>query len=98
VSGPIITKSKSIHGPPSPEKSGKNQVKLGSFAKMDNERNMGDRDQAQEDFPEPIWSTNSVDSEEVQSEKKIIRKATLSKFSRKLETIEEPMQEFTEPS
>jgi hypothetical protein len=98
VSGPITTKSNSFHGPSSPEKSGQNLANLGSFPKMDNERNMGDRDQAQEDFPEPIWSTNSFNSEKVQSEKKIIRKTRLSKSSRKLEKIQEPMGEITEPS
>jgi hypothetical protein len=98
VSGPTTTKSNTFLGPTSSEKSGQNLVNFGSFAKMDNERKMGDRGQVQEDFPEPICSTNSVDSEEVGSEKNIIRKATLSGFSRKLQTIQEPMGEFPEPS
>jgi hypothetical protein len=98
VSGPTTTKRNSFLGPPSPEKSGQNLVNFCRFAKMNNEKEMGDRGKVQEDFPEPIWSTNSLDSEEVQSEKNIIRKATLSGFSRKLQTIQEPVGEFPEPS
>jgi hypothetical protein len=99
VSGPTTLNNLPFVGPQSPEKSVQKLTFFGSFnAKLDSEKNTRDRGQAQENFRDPIWSTNSVESEEVQHENDYIKKATLSGFSKKLQTIQEPIWGFPEPS